>query len=246
MNSEILTKIKKEYGKELPKTTNINDGFVVFTKWNWDYQDALNFQKIVMSEVLTNKRLKFFICCNHPHCFTMGRGLQKGKSEEIKHLVDFDMANAKNLEHPVYKINRGGGLTFHYPGQFILYPIINLGGGDFSLKTLIYWMLEEVKNILEKKFGIHDLDYNRDLLGLWHQNNKIASVGIGVEKFITHHGLALNMIRDDKLYNSLNVVNPCGLKANIYKAVNEFQIKVPNDNLVELFEHLFIERLKNF
>lgn len=91
------------------------------TKWNWDYQDCEKFQYESTKYLKENPSEMILISCSHPHCFTYGRGLQKGRGTQ--ELQEFD--TGMPLPFPMHQISRGGGLTFHYPGQFIFYPIIN-------------------------------------------------------------------------------------------------------------------------
>ena len=215
------------------------DGTTIVSKWNWDYSDALEAQKKCLQFVRENRAARILICCSHPHVFTVGRGLQKGKTEELKALVDFDMGMVKQLSFPVHKINRGGGLTFHYPGQWIIYPIVNLNNPDFNLKTLTYWLLEKVKVVIEKEFSLHGLDYDRPLLGLWCGRTKVASVGIGVEHFVTYHGLALNLTRDAFMFKELSRINPCGLSALSYSCLSDHVDAGMHDGMLGRFHRTF-------
>jgi len=165
---------------------------------------------------------KLFIFTSHPHLFTLGRGLQKSKSDDTKALIHFDESMEKKLTFPLYKIKRGGGLTFHYPGQWIMYPIVNLNHPGHSLKDLIYYMLENVKITIEQNYSISGLDYNRSLLGLWLGEHKLASVGIEIKKFITLHGLALNVKKDQAMFGELKKVNPCGLSSDVYRCMEDY------------------------
>ena len=85
------------------------------TKWNWDYQDFLIFQKNAQKLVQHNRKLRVYIFCNHPHCFTLGRGNERGRDD----LVSFDEKLEIGLKYPLHKIHRGGGISFHFPGQWI-------------------------------------------------------------------------------------------------------------------------------
>lgn len=193
-------------------------------KWNWDYKEALDFQMKCVERVQQNPELEIWIFCSHPHCFTMGRGLQKNVENLIPCPPDL------SVPFPLYQIKRGGGLTFHYPGQWIVYPIVNLNNRHWTLKTLVDWLLESVKNELtglDPDFGL-DLKMKRHPLGLWHKDKKIASLGIEIQHFVTLHGLALNFYEDKQMFEALKMVNPCGLKGDIYSSVREIR-KVPAD-----------------
>ncbi len=195
----------------------------IFTiiKWDWDYQDALNFQFKCVDFVKQNKQVKFFIFCSHPHCFTMGRGLQKDKGAPLEKLIEFDDSIIKQLPYPLYNIKRGGGLTFHYPGQWIFYPIVGLNSSNLSIKNLVYNLLKSVSKCLEDLYQVDNLTFNKKLLGLWRGNYKLASVGFGIERFISFHGLALNGSQDNQFFNDLKMVNPCGLDSGVYTNIEQ-------------------------
>lgn len=213
------------------------------TRWSWDYLSALDFQKAAINFVKSNPLLKIYIFCSHPHCFTMGRGLQKNTGHKIEGLIDFD--NRQRLPFTCHKINRGGGLTFHYPGQWIFYPIINLGNPHYRLKEITFWLLESSKIVLEKFFQISNLDTQRKFLGLWHKNNKIASIGIGVERYVTHHGIALNLQWDNDMFLKLKKINPCGIDPSIYSSVDQIICSEQKDSLSQ-FHYQFMKYLQTY
>ena len=223
---------------------HMNDNILIVKKWSWNYLEALEFQQQSLSYIKENKNKVIYIFCNHPHCFTMGRGLQKGKEKEFSQLQDFDFEQAAKLKYPIYKIKRGGGLTFHYPGQLIIYPIVNLNNPNFCLKDLTYWLLDTIKEILEKNYNLQQLETRRAFLGLWRNQDKLASVGIGVERFVTYHGMAINVYHDQEIMRELLKVNPCGLSANTYKALEQVIDKKhwDEDMIDKLYRH-FIQRM---
>ena len=114
---------------------------LIVTKWDWDYKEALDFQKQAVQTLKESPKLQVFIFCSHPHCFTNGRGLQKRAGKVVPGLVEFDKNIISELPYPYHEISRGGGLTFHYPGQWIFYPIVNLTAKKFTLPVLMNWTL---------------------------------------------------------------------------------------------------------
>jgi len=210
---------QNKYEGQLFKIDHKTYGFI---KWNWDYQESLFFQEEARQYVEERRDIKLFIFTSHPRLFTLGRGLQKSKSDDTKALIHFDESMEQRLPFPLHKIKRGGGLTFHYPGQWIMYPIVNLNHPGHSLKELIYYMLGNVRTTVEANYHITGLDYNRNLLGLWMGQHKLASVGIEIKKFITLHGLALNVKKDPAMFGALKHVNPCGLSSDVYRCMEDY------------------------
>jgi len=202
---------------EIPKDVEViqKENTLCITRFNWEYQEALAFQKYSQSFIQKNRKLKIFIFCSHPHCFTMGRGNERGQD----HLQDFTEAQASLLSFPLNKIHRGGGITFHFPGQWIFYPIVALNE-NFSMCDLTSWLLKSVRDVLTNEFKIDKVLAANKLLGVWREKQKIASIGVGVDRFVTEHGIAVNLITDDKMFNELNKINPCGMAATTYIAAD--------------------------
>lgn len=221
----------------LPKDchTQVQDNTLCVTKWNWDYADALAFQQQAQSFISKHKDKKIFIFCNHPHVFTLGRGNERGE----ENLVDFDQRIESNLSFPLYKIRRGGGITFHYPGQWIFYPIVAIRP-DFNLENLMCWMLKSVATTLKEDFDVAEAITANKLMGVWVNRRKIASIGLGINRFITEHGLALNLQNDEKMFAELRKVFPCGLEYTTYLTLEELNQR--SDNL-QAFHQKFLERL---
>lgn len=207
----------------------IVENSLIITKKNWDYLKCLSFQEQVAELIFENKSESVFVFCSHPTLLTMGRGLQKADD-----LIEFDNSLRDNLEIPIFNISRGGGITFHHLDQFIFYPIISL---EFHHKKVMDYMTEILKIVkiaLSQKFSLKDFDENRKLLGLWFNDRKIASIGLCTRRFVTFHGLALNLSISAKVRNSLNKIYPCGLSMNTYIGLNEI---VDNDS-EEVFNFL--------
>lgn len=191
----------------------------VLKKWNWDYREAEEFQLKCVDYVYQNPHISIFIICSHPSCFTIGRGLQKIKETTKQVLIDYNHETV--LPYPLHSIKRGGGITFHYEGQFVLYPILSLTHHKLAVHDLMISIMEITKILIEKQYGLNGLNINKDLLGLWFENifakAKVASIGLAVKRFITYHGMAFNYFSDDKMFDSLKAIYPCGLPGDIYR-----------------------------
>jgi len=162
----------------------LDERTVVVTHWNWDYGLAHKFQRAALALVQETPNLRILICCNHPEVLTNGRGLQKPRKGESLELVEFRPEAHANLPFPLYQIERGGGLTFHHPGQFIFYPIVKLNPKALSLSLMIDQIFDFTIEILSD-WGIKNLDHENKLLGIWQGKRKIASMGIAIEKLAT-------------------------------------------------------------
>lgn len=220
----------------------IDERTLVITKWNWDYASALDFQRRCVKLLSDFPRMRVLICCNHPRVFTHGHGLQKPRKGEVLELKDFDLSKKDSLPFPLFEIERGGGLTFHHPGQFIFYPILKLNPATLSLSTMIDEIFSYSREVLED-WGVRELSAENKLLGLWRGSKKLASMGIAIEKLTTFHGMALNLSWDKEMMSALRAINPCGLEATTYSAVDQF-IDLPEKSLTE-FRNQFIQKVKH-
>lgn len=131
----------------------------------------------------------------HEPVYTIGRRLDKSS-----------LGNASYLPHPVFEINRGGQATYHGPGQLVGYPILDLKKRGKDLHVYLR-SLETAVIRLVGSFGV-EAEFCEGKTGVWVQNRKIASIGIGVRRWITMHGFALNVSSDLTGFLS---ITPCGL-----------------------------------
>ena len=220
---------------ELPEGVEVTalPGILVVTKWNWDYQEFLVFQKRAQQFVTKNRSLKIFIICSHPHVYTMGRGNERGGLD----LVEFEISKTK-LPFKLHKIHRGGGVTFHHPGQWIFYPIVAIKE-SYSLEDHMCWILKSVAQVLKSDFGIEEVVAAKKLMGVWWRRQKLASIGVGVNRFVTEHGLALNLSFDEKAKIGIHTISPCGMKAEIYSSVSEILEESDAIGLRDSFDRYF-------
>lgn len=218
--------------------TEIKENIFIVEKWNVEYLEVLSLQEKALELVRENPKWSIFILCNHPNCFTLGRGLQR--AQEFN-LLEFDPGLKDRLPFPLYEIKRGGGLTFHHPGQWVLYPIINLNKKNLDVYKIMKTCLSLTQRILQEKFQINDLSHEEKLLGLWHnKNRKVASIGLAVSHFVTYHGISVNIVPNPAMAEALKMVNPCGLPGEIYQEVESIS---PNklENPIQKFNESFKE-----
>ena len=116
------------------------------------------------------------------------------------------LLGSTHLPHPVFSINRGGQATYHGPGQLMGYPIIDLLRCGQDLHKYLRWLEQLLIDLLAR----YDIAAQRreSLTGVWVENRKIASIGVGVRHWITMHGFALNVCGD---LSPFDHIVPCGI-----------------------------------
>ncbi|CAH2035893.1 unnamed protein product, partial [Thlaspi arvense] len=167
------------------------------------YKKAWSWQKTIVKEKLAlidrNQDCPdSLILLQHSPVYTMGTG----SSEDYLY---FDI---KNAPFDVYRTERGGEVTYHGPGQLIMYPIINLRNHKMDLHWYLRKLEEIVIRVLSSAFSIKASRLD-GLTGVWVGDEKVAAIGIRVSKWMTYHGLALNVTTDLAPFNS---IVPCGIR----------------------------------
>ncbi|MCA2555024.1 MAG: lipoyl(octanoyl) transferase LipB [Microcystis sp. M04BS1] len=156
----------------------------------------------------------------HPPVYTLGTG------SDIK----FIKFNLDKTDKEVYRIERGGEVTYHCPGQLVGYPILNLRYYQQDL----HWYLRQLEEVILQTIAIYGLSGQRigGLTGVWVKGYKIAAIGIKVSRWITYHGFALNVCPD---LSGFAEIIPCGI-AN--KPVGSLQQFLPNISLMQVQQDL--------
>lgn len=165
-----------------------------------DYQKAYDLQKSAVSDVIAGGEEQVFLC-EHPPVLTLGR-----MSDEKYILTPREDLAARGIQ--VLSIDRGGEVTLHAPGQLVVYPILDLKKHGKDLKQYMF-RLEETGIGFLKSFGI-DSARNPGKTGVWAGPRKVISIGVGVKKWVSFHGMGINVSTDLKLFS---LINPCGLGA---------------------------------
>ena len=165
-----------------------------------EYTRALALQEAARREKIENRSRPdkiFFV--QHPSVFTFGRN---GGQENLTVSQDF----LKDRGVALVQTDRGGNVTFHGPGQAVLYPVVDLEQARIGVTDFVYG-LEEIMGQTAKDFGvsIHRDPRNH---GMWKGSKKIGSVGLSIKHGISIHGLALNISMD---LTPFSWINPCGL-----------------------------------
>lgn len=160
-----------------------------------DLNEACDYQKKVLNEIKTNKRDSVLILCRHNPVITVGR---QGKDENI-------LCKKENI--PVIKVERGGDVTYHGPGQLTVYPVFDLN----RQKKDIHLFLRKLEGIVMSLLSGLGVEAQRipGKTGVWAGNKKICSIGISVRNWITFHGLSLNVKNCDMA--GFKLIRPCGM-----------------------------------
>ncbi|RLE07645.1 octanoyltransferase [Candidatus Aerophobetes bacterium] len=190
----------------------------------WDLQRKLVYKRI--SDDIPDS----LILVEHFPVITLGR---QAKKEEV--LVSKSYLSERRIS--LFQIERGGKATFHGPGQLVAYPIINLALNEKDLHKYLRNLEETVIRLL-KKVGVKGERKER-YTGVWVKDKKIASIGIAIKKWVTYHGLALN-VNVDLSYFSL--IFPCGMDNKKVTSLEEiFSYPVEMDKVKKLFIKSFCE-----
>jgi lipoyl(octanoyl) transferase len=180
-------------------------------KETWDFQEEI-FKKIVDSKKQDQPGLSgakepvngTLIFVEHPHVYTLGKS---GSEENL--LIDLIQVRAKDASF--YKIDRGGDITYHGPGQIVGYPIFDLESIGISLKEYIF-RLEEAIIRTVSDFGIVASRLQKGT-GVWidpeipGKARKICAIGVKASRYVTMHGFAFNVNTDLAYFEN---INPCG------------------------------------
>jgi lipoyl(octanoyl) transferase len=168
------------------------------TRWlgRINFADAFSLQEEIVAQKREDHSLgDELLLLEHEPVYTIGRTPDRSS-----------LRGAGHLPHPLFPINRGGQATYHGPGQLVGYPLINLRNYGQDLHRYLRW-LEEVLIELLASFGI-TAQTRRGLTGVWVEERKIASIGVGVRQWITMHGFALNVCGD---LSPFDQIVPCGI-----------------------------------
>lgn len=192
-------------------------------KETWNYQEEL-FQGIVDIKVdnrkndTTNKTPNYFIYVEHPHVYTLG------KSGDLSNLL-LNEEQLKEKGATFYKINRGGDITYHGPGQLVGYPIIDLD----NFFTDIHKYLRFLEEVIIKTLAEYGIESERSEgeTGVWLGvgtpfARKICALGVRTSRWVTMHGFALNVNANLGYFD--NII-PCGIKG---KAVTSMEAELGN------------------
>ena len=191
------------------------------------YPVALKWQRELLQERVNNPDLHdVLILLEHPPVYTLGQG---ASLEFLKFKLD-------KIDKEIYRVERGGEVTYHCPGQLVGYPIVNLQ----HYRKDLHWYLRQLEEVLIRVIASYGLRGDRypGLTGVWLEGYKVAAIGIKVSRWIAMHGFALNVCPD--LAGFAQIV-PCGIPD---KPVGSLQAWIPDINLEQVrlqVAHAFAE-----
>ena len=161
----------------------------------WDLQRR--WQERLLLDSATEADAEAVWLLQHPRCYTLGRGASEA------HLL-FD---PEHPPAPLHRIDRGGEVTHHAPGQLVVYPVLDLR----RRRTDLHWYLRELEQVVIDVLQVLGLQGERieGLTGVWLEHHKVAAIGVGCRRWITQHGLAVNVNCD---LEGFGAVVPCGLE----------------------------------
>ncbi len=187
-----------------------NQGLVPYSV-AWEQQRSLVAQRIKdpsLDDVL--------LLLEHPPVYTLGQGAS----------LEFLKFDPTELGAELYRVERGGEVTYHCPGQLVGYPILNLR----HYRQDLHWYLRQLEEVLIQLLGVYGLKGDRiaGMTGVWIEGRKVAAIGIKVSRWITMHGFALNVCPD---LSGFECIVPCGIAD---KPVGSFAQFLPGISVEEV------------
>ncbi|QMS91580.1 lipoyl(octanoyl) transferase LipB [Nostoc edaphicum CCNP1411] len=161
------------------------------------YLEAHGWQRSLLAERIHDPSLDdVLILLEHPPVYTLGQG---SNSDFLKFDID-------KGEYDVQRVERGGEVTYHCPGQLVGYPILNLQ----RYRKDLHWYLRQLEEVIIRVLAVYGLQGERipAFTGVWLQGRKVAAIGIKVSRWITMHGFALNVCPD---MTGFERIVPCGI-----------------------------------
>ena len=197
------------------------------------YKSALSLQKKLQKQRIAGNTQDTLILVEHEPVYTLG------KNANQHHLLQ---SRDKSVE--VHRIERGGDVTFHGPGQLVGYPILDLR----NYKKSVSWYMRTLEELTIRVLKEFDIKGSRikGLTGVWVGNKKIAAQGVRISRWVTMHGFSINVCPQLSYYDG---IIPCGIFAYDVTSMEEclnkkLSVKKIKNSVSEIFLELFISRNK--
>lgn len=166
-----------------------------------EYQEALDIQAALHERVMNGVAGDTLLLLEHPPVITMG---QSAECENVY----LSEEQQRKLGVNVFRIDRGGDVTYHGPGQIVGYPIFNLTRHGKDVHTFMEKVQEVFLRLLRREFGLDPHREDGKYTGIWIGGQKITAFGIHIRRWTTTHGFAFNVNTD---LSHFRWINPCGL-----------------------------------
>lgn len=189
----ILSKSEKSAGNASEQLRQLR----LYNRGQMPYCAAWDWQRSLVSERINDPSLPdALILLEHPPVYTLGQGAS----------LEFLKFDPAATDWEVFRVERGGEVTYHCPGQLVGYPILNLRYYQQDL----HWYLRQLEEVLIRVLDVYGLKGDRvaGMTGVWLEGCKVAAIGIKVSKWITMHGFALNVCPD---LTGFERIVPCGI-----------------------------------
>ena len=198
------------------------------------YRSVLSLQKKLQKQRIAGNTQDTLILVEHEPVYTLGKNANK------HHLLQ---SRDKSVE--VHKIERGGDVTFHGPGQLVGYPILDLR----NYKKSVSWYMRTLEELTIRVLREFDIKSSRikGLTGVWVENKKIAAQGVRISRWVTMHGFSINVCPQLSYYDG---IIPCGIFDHDVTSMEEclnkkISIKKIKNSVSEIFLEMFIRGSKN-
>ncbi len=202
----------------------------ITTQWlgRIDYDRALEIQNELVAAIRAGDTGPQLLLLEHEPVYTIGRTRDQSSLRDVA-----------LLPHPVREINRGGQATYHGPGQLVGYPILDLHNHGRDLHRYLRFLEAVLIDVLGE-FGVAG-KRSEGLTGVWVEDRKIVSIGVGVRHWITMHGFALNVTAE---VDGFSNITPCGI-AGVQMTSIEAETGRPANvrEVADVAARRFIERL---
>lgn len=191
------------------------------------YKSAWDYQKELVAARKKNRSLgDVLVLAEHPPVYTLGTA---AKTE----FVHFDLENPKYMVH---RVERGGEVTYHCPGQLVGYPILNLDRHQRDL----HWYLRQLEAVIIDVLACYGVAGQRieGMTGVWVEGHKVAAIGIKVSQWVTMHGFAINICPD---LEGFQRITPCGIADRPVGSLVQFMPKITFAEIKTLLVKRFAE-----
>ena len=215
------------------------------------YAEAWDYQTQCLNELVSRKRKNqsndngiedqnhYLLFCEHNPVYTLGKS---GKEEHLK--LDSSGLEKEGVEF--FKINRGGDITYHGPGQLTVYPIFDLD----EFFTDIHRYVRTLEDVIIELLNSYNIEATREqgYTGVWIEKNgvkrKVCAIGVHLSRWVTMHGLALNVNTDLSYFNH---IIPCGIQEDnrtITSIGQELGRVIPMQEIKDQLKHIFSKKFE--